>query len=139
FDARVGQQVGSELVRAHLSSAEGLGRTIEVVQLRFLRDLGITDEGASERLGRLLAELATGYTRALRDRILDEQESIRRAGMVAQVQAERALRESEARYRYQATHDVLTDLPNRALFNERLNALFGKAARSDRRIGICFI
>lgn len=139
FDARVGQLVGSELVRAHIASAEGLGRTIEVVQLRFLHDLGITAEGASDRLGRLLAELATGYTRALRDRILDEQESIRRAGMVAQVQAERALRESEARYRYQATHDTLTDLPNRALFTERLNALFGKAARSDRRIGICFI
>ncbi|MEF2071834.1 diguanylate cyclase domain-containing protein [Consotaella aegiceratis] len=34
----------------------------------------------------------------------------------------RALRASEARARYLAFHDVLTDLPNRAYFNERLEA-----------------
>ena len=41
FDLRVGHQVGAELVAAHIASAEGLGRTVEVIQLRLLRDLGL--------------------------------------------------------------------------------------------------
>ena len=139
FNLRLGQQVGMDLVAAHVASAEGLGRTIEVIQLRLLRDLGISDEDAHDRMARLLATVATGYSRALRDRTLDEQESIRRAGMVARIQAEQALRESEARYRYRATHDPLTDLPNRTLFTERLGAAIGRSDRSGRRLGVCSI
>ena len=83
FDPRVGHQVGAELVAAHIASAEGLGRTVEVIQLRLLRDLGLVGDDISDRLARLLATVTTGYARALRDRTLDEQESIRRAAMVA--------------------------------------------------------
>ncbi len=135
FDLRIGQQVGAELVRAHIASAEGLGRTVEVIQLRLVRDLGLVAEDVEDRMGRLLATVATGYARALRDRTLDEQEAIRRAAMMARAQAERALRDSEARFRHQATHDPLTDLPNRTLFTERLAAAIDDADR----VGVCFL
>ncbi len=139
FDLRVGHQVGAELVAAHITSAEGLGRTVEVVQLRLLRDLGLVGEDIEDRLARLLATVATGYARALRDRTLDEQESIRRAVMVARAEAERALRDSEARFRHQATHDPLTDLPNRTLFTERLAAAIESPGRGADRVGVCFL
>ncbi|MFD2763266.1 putative bifunctional diguanylate cyclase/phosphodiesterase [Micromonospora eburnea] len=139
FDLRVGQQVGAELVQAHIASAEGLGRTIEVIQLRLVRDLGLLDGDVEDRMARLLATVATGYARALRDRTLDEQESILRAAMVARAQAERALRDSEARFRHQATHDPLTDLPNRTLFTERLTAALDDPGRGADRIGVCFL
>ncbi|WP_085066608.1 putative bifunctional diguanylate cyclase/phosphodiesterase [Catenuloplanes japonicus] len=134
FSIRRGYRVGGSLVRAHVVSAEGLGRTIEVLDQRLLRDLGLADTGG--RMARLLGTVSTGYARALRDRTLDEQESIRRAAMVAREQAEHALRESEARFRHQATHDSLTGLPNRALFTDRLHAAF---TVPGRRLAVCFV
>ena len=139
FSLRSGYQIGSDLVAAHIASAEGLGRTIEVIDLRLLRDLGLSGDDLRDRMARLLGTVAIGYARALRDRTLDEQESIRRAAMVAREQAERALRESEARFRHQATHDPLTNLPNRALFTERLEAVFERDGGSGRRLGVCFV
>ncbi|MEH0937382.1 putative bifunctional diguanylate cyclase/phosphodiesterase [Micromonospora psammae] len=139
FDPRVGHQVGAELVAAHIASAEGLGRTVEVIQLRLVRDLGLVADDVEDRMARLLATVTTGYARALRDRTLDEQESIRRAAMTARAQAERALRDSEARFRHQATHDPLTDLPNRTLFTERLTAAIDRPGRGADRIGVCFL
>ncbi|XTZ18350.1 putative bifunctional diguanylate cyclase/phosphodiesterase [Micromonospora echinospora] len=139
FDPRVGHQVGIELVAAHIASAEGLGRTVEIIQLRLLHDLGLVADDAEDRLARLLATVATGYARALRDRTLDAQESLRRAAMMARAQAERALRESEARFRHQATHDPLTGLPNRTLFTERLAAAIDRPGRGGQRVGLCFL
>ncbi|MGC4805705.1 putative bifunctional diguanylate cyclase/phosphodiesterase [Micromonospora sp. DT233] len=137
FELRVGHQVGVELVAAHITAAEGLGRTVEVAQLRLLRDLGLTGEDVEERLARLLAGVATGYARALRDRTLDEQESIRRAVTAARVEAERALRDSEARFLHQATHDPLTGLPNRTLFTARLADAIDTPGRGAGRVGVC--
>ncbi|MFF0153121.1 putative bifunctional diguanylate cyclase/phosphodiesterase [Micromonospora sp. NPDC005203] len=139
FDLRAGYRVGAELVAAHIASAEGLGRTVEVIQLRLVRDLGLVAEEVEDRMARLLAAVATGYARALRDRTLDEQESIRRAAMRARTQAERALRASEARFRHQATHDPLTGLPNRTLFTERLTAALNEPGRGAQRVGVCFL
>ncbi|MEV4812891.1 putative bifunctional diguanylate cyclase/phosphodiesterase [Micromonospora avicenniae] len=139
FDVRPGHRVGTELVANHIASVEGLGRTVEVLQLRLIRDLGLVGDDVEDRMARLLAAVATGYARALRDRTLDEQESIRRAAMMARTQAERALRDSEARFRRQATHDPLTDLPNRALFTERLTAALNEPGRGGQRIGLCFV
>ncbi|WBB79960.1 bifunctional diguanylate cyclase/phosphodiesterase [Micromonospora sp. WMMD882] len=139
FDPRAGHQIGIDLVTAHIASAEGLGRTVEVIQLRLRHDLDLVGDEVDDRLARLLATVATGYARALRDRTLDAQESLRRAAMVARAQAERALRESEARFRHQATHDPLTDLPNRTLFTDRLTAALAGPGRADRRVGLCFL
>jgi diguanylate cyclase (GGDEF)-like protein len=144
IDVRAGYDIGAELVDIHLASPEAVGRTVEVIELRLLRDLGLECEtglvvgDTRDRLARLLGTLSTGYTRALRDRTLDEQETIRRAALVARDQAERALRVSEARFRFQATHDPLTGLPNRALFAERLSAVFVDPL-AERRVGLCFV
>ena len=139
FDLRIGQQVGAELVQAHIASAEGLGRTVEVIQLRLVRDLDLVVDDVEDRMARLLATVATGYARALRDRTLDEQEALRRAAMMPRALAERALRDSEARFRHQATHDPLTGLPNRTLFTERLTAAITAPGRGADRIGVCFL
>ncbi|GAA1763557.1 bifunctional diguanylate cyclase/phosphodiesterase [Luedemannella helvata] len=137
FSPGIGHDIGTELVAADFTAAEALGRTIEVMQLRLLRDLGATTPEDADRIGRLLGSLATGYAKAIRDRTLDEQETIRQAALVARVQAEQALRASEARFRHQATHDPLTGLPNRALFAHRLAEALG--GDGGGQVGICFI
>ncbi|RIV38507.1 putative bifunctional diguanylate cyclase/phosphodiesterase [Micromonospora radicis] len=139
LDLRVGHRVGTELVAAHIASAEALGRTVEVIQLRLVRDLDLVADDIDDRMARLLAAIATGYARALRDRTLDEQESIRRAALTARADAERALRASEARFRHQATHDPLTGLPNRTLFGERLAAVLDGPTSGVHRVGLCFL
>lgn len=49
------------------------------------------------------------------------------------------LRNSEARFRHQAQHDVLTGLPNRALFNDRLEQALAQAKRQHKRLALLFI
>lgn len=46
---------------------------------------------------------------------------------------------AEERLSYLATHDVLTDLANRTLFNERLEQALARARRSLRRVAVMFV
>lgn len=50
-----------------------------------------------------------------------------------------ALRESEERFRQLAHYDLLTDLPNRALFHDRLKQTLAQAQRHRWMIGVMFI
>lgn len=101
---RLAYGVGVSLVGAHFVGPRALGCTLGVL-CRHLAD--IVGSGASlerqadllERVRDAQESLAAGYVQALRDRTLDEQESIRRAAMDARRQAEDALRASEARFR----------------------------------------
>jgi diguanylate cyclase (GGDEF)-like protein len=138
FAAGPGYEVGVSLVRLDLGSPEGLGRTIRVIDERLLADLGLTGAEERCRLPRLLAALATGFARALRDRTLDEQEAVRRATLVARERAIQDLQASEARFRHQATHDALTGLANRTLFAERLAQVFTDPA-PRARLGVCLV
>jgi diguanylate cyclase (GGDEF)-like protein len=74
--------------------------------------------------------LANGYVRALRDRTLAEQESIRRAELDAQ-------RIISDQLRHQANHDPLTGLPNRAVIFGRLAAAL--EAGRETRAGLCYL
>ena len=48
-------------------------------------------------------------------------------------------KEAEQKIRQQANFDFLTGLPNRYLFNDRLDMALGAAAREDRRLALFFI
>ncbi|HTJ40335.1 MAG TPA: EAL domain-containing protein [Dactylosporangium sp.] len=45
----------------------------------------------------------------------------------------------QVRLRHQALHDPLTQLPNRTLFFERLNALLESEEDADARVGVCYL
>ncbi|MDP4299053.1 bifunctional diguanylate cyclase/phosphodiesterase [Leptothrix discophora] len=48
-------------------------------------------------------------------------------------------KESERRIRFLAEHDVLTELPNRALCRERLRLAIQQAGRTGQKVGVLFI
>jgi diguanylate cyclase (GGDEF)-like protein/PAS domain S-box-containing protein len=52
---------------------------------------------------------------------------------------EQALRASEQRLEYQATHDHLTDLPNRTLLLDRLAMALARAGRAGRHVGVLLL
>jgi diguanylate cyclase (GGDEF)-like protein len=137
FRPRQAAVVGNALVRADFVSADVLGRSLRVLLL-WLPELLMQDPAArvagSSRLEQRVAEvteaLANGYVRALRDRTLAEQESIRRAELDAQ-------RIISDQLRHAATHDPLTGLPNRAAIFDRLTAAL--ADGRGTRAGLCYL
>ncbi len=50
-----------------------------------------------------------------------------------------SLRDTEARLAYQSQHDPLTDLPNRVLFNDRLQHAISRAHRSKHLFAVMFL
>src|SRR5580693_5964881 len=90
----------------------------------------VGEEDMEQRVAAVTEALANGYVRALRDRTLEEQESIRRAELDAQ-------RIISDQLRHQALHDPLTGLPNRAAAFDRLSAALETG--SSGRIGLCYL
>lgn len=135
FQPQRAAAVGHALVKADFVGADVLGRSLRVLILRLPALISAQARGAAagelEHCIAAVAEaLANGYVRALRDRTLAEQESIRRA----EVDAQRIISEQ---LRHQATHDPLTGLPNRAAVFGRLSAVL--AAGADTRLGLCYL
>lgn len=50
-----------------------------------------------------------------------------------------AVQQSQQRIEYLATHDVLTGLPNRTLFEDRFALALARAGRTNRMLGLLFI
>jgi len=138
FRTGPGDEVGRALVEADFIAPEMLGRTVSVLGGRLLDDLGTDTTELRRRLAALLGGVSTGYARALRDRTRDDQEGVARAMVAAQHLAERAVWESEERRWWEARHDALTGLPNRAMFTERLAAIFTDSA-DGARLGVCLL
>ncbi len=140
FLPRQAAAVGHALVRADFVGADVLGRSLRVLILRLPGLIGAcapVPEGRADlehRVAAVTEALANGYVRALRDRTLAEQESIRRA----ELDAQRIISEQ---LRHQATHDPLTGLPNRAAAFGRLSAAeaAGAEAAGGGRIGLCYL
>jgi diguanylate cyclase (GGDEF)-like protein len=136
FRPRQAAGVGRALVKADFTGADVLGRSLRVLILQLPEILAATVPAAAaardleQRIAELTEALANGYVRALRDRTLAEQESIRRAELDAQLIVSEQLR-------HQATHDSLTGLPNRAAVLSRLGTAL--AAGASARVGLCYL
>ena len=125
---------GRALVTAGFTGADALGRSLPVLMLwlpaALDRDTAPDRETGdlAARVAEVTGAFADGYARALRDLAVAEAESLRRA----ELEAERLL---SRQLRHQATHDLLTGLPNRAEVLTRLSA----AVAGGRRIGLCYL
>jgi diguanylate cyclase (GGDEF)-like protein len=138
FPTGAGYEVGLALVGADLIAPEMLGCAVKILGGRLLGDLGADTADLRTRLAELLGAMSRGYARALRDRVRDEQEAVARAMVVAQHLAEQAVSVSEERRWWEARHDPLTGLPNRALVTERLAATFTYPGRGPQ-LGLCLL
>jgi diguanylate cyclase (GGDEF)-like protein/PAS domain S-box-containing protein len=112
FSTAPADEAGVELVRAHFTGAETLGRTVAMLDEELLAEMcpaavAFGVEPLRRRLAALRGALATGYAHALRERTLREQEEIRQAVLDARHSAEQALRVSEARFRAMFTEAAI--------------------------------
>ncbi|HEY5835088.1 putative bifunctional diguanylate cyclase/phosphodiesterase [Streptomyces sp.] len=140
FDPRAAVQVGTSLVDAHCTDPDALPSILGVVDAYLLLYCGPdlpVDEGRA-RCARLQHAVAVGFSQALRERTLTEQESISRAALAAQADAERALAASEARFRAvfegAAIGIGIADMSGQVLeINDALARMFGSEAHIMRR------
>ncbi|PWI40967.1 EAL domain-containing protein [Streptomyces sp. ICBB 8177] len=89
FDPAPAEEAGALLVEAHFTDSAVLSRAVELL-------LG---HPAGDHAPKVAGAFASGWTVALRDRTLREQEAIRLAAELARKGAEKALYASEARFR----------------------------------------
>ncbi|MEV6932128.1 bifunctional diguanylate cyclase/phosphodiesterase [Dactylosporangium sp. NPDC051485] len=122
-DAQAGAAAGAALVGVGLNNPEALQRSIGLLfQLPGARP-------------EMIGGFAAGFAQASGQKILDDQERIRRAWTRALTDAEHSL---QRELHHQAHHDPLTGLPNRVLLYRHLaDAL--REAGEDTRIGVCFL
>jgi diguanylate cyclase (GGDEF)-like protein/PAS domain S-box-containing protein len=81
-----------------------------------------------------------------RDEAFDDDDVAIAGAIAAQVSValqrrmlEHDLEAERARYEQMASHDALTELPNRRLFQDRLQQALARARRRDRRVGVLYI
>jgi PAS domain S-box-containing protein len=101
FDPSVGTRVGADLVAAHFTGTVTLDKTLALMVegLPGLLSSGAPSADVVNRVAQLTGKLAAGYAGALRERCLDEQDAVYRAGLRARREAEQALAASEALFR----------------------------------------
>lgn len=115
FDPAPAAAAGAELVAINLTGNNALDETIRLLGTELLAVAGLGyDRDRHDQLTRLTGALASGYVAALRERLFDEQEMIKKAVFRARDIAERARRASEARwqavFQSSATGIAITDL-----------------------------
>ncbi|MEV4478718.1 putative bifunctional diguanylate cyclase/phosphodiesterase [Micromonospora coxensis] len=102
FTAAPAEDVGRALVEAHLTEPRMLDWSLRALGDRFLaRVLPARADlpDGTARVAAMQGALAAGFARALRDRTFTQQERIARSAWQARDAVERALRDSEARFR----------------------------------------
>ena len=100
FDATPAKAIGARLVAENFTGSAALDRTVRVLGRTLPGVLGFdVDPACYARLTEVIGALSGGYVEALRDRLFDEQEMIKRAVFRARDVAERQRKASEARFR----------------------------------------
>ncbi|HKS51207.1 MAG TPA: EAL domain-containing protein [Pseudonocardiaceae bacterium] len=109
FDASAGRQIGVDMVAAHFTGTETLRGTLALISEELPGLLGSIPHCAdvARRVAQLAASMAAGYADALRERSLDEQDAVYRAGLRSRRQAEQALAASEAKFRAMFTEAAI--------------------------------
>ncbi|NJQ02627.1 EAL domain-containing protein [Streptomyces sp. PLAI1-29] len=134
FDPGAGLEVGAALVAAHCTEPASLPHTLGVIDsyltLYCPPDEPQPVEQLRARCTRLQHAVAEGFAEALRERTRSEQESMSRAALRAQAEAEQALHASEARFRAVFEGAVIgigiADMDGRIIdINESLTRMFG--------------
>jgi diguanylate cyclase (GGDEF)-like protein/PAS domain S-box-containing protein len=144
FSPAPGREVGVALVEGHCTSPDALPHLLSVVDsylVLYGRDPdseSLSNDEARARCARLQHAIAAGFTQALRDRTLAEQEALSRAALAAQSAVEEALHASETRFRAvfnDATIGIsIADMDGRIRdANEALARMFGRSAEEMRR------
>jgi diguanylate cyclase (GGDEF)-like protein len=120
-DTQAASQVGARLVAGGFTSPQSLSRTFEVLGRALPAVAGSTaGETPCARTIEVLGALATGYTWALRDRVLDQ---------AAENSADLHL--LKQRLRHQTLHDLQTSLPNRQYLLTHLEKVLAQCEPSD--------
>ncbi|QDY07063.1 EAL domain-containing protein [Micromonospora sp. HM134] len=102
FSAAPAEEVGRALVEAHLTEPRILDWSVRALGEQLPQRVLPPDDPPPDlavRVAALQGGLAAGFGRALRDRTFSQQERIARSAWQARDSVERALRDSEARFR----------------------------------------
>src|SRR5690242_6238904 len=95
--------------------------------------LGVPLNSQERTLGALVVQSYSGDTR------YTEEDKQLLQFVSAQVATAIERKQNETRLRHIAQHDALTDLPNRKLFDERLNVAIARADRENEGLGVLYI
>ncbi|GAA4858056.1 putative bifunctional diguanylate cyclase/phosphodiesterase [Saccharopolyspora cebuensis] len=141
FDPGPARSVGVDLVAVHFTSAESLGRTVDLLGAELLGALRLGGDGWRDRVAALQGALCAGFLQAARKRTLDEQEAIRQAVLDARDAVEQALRTSEARFRAIFTEAAMgigiADMTGHVLeVNDSLRRILDRPAEDLRRMTV---
>src|SRR5579859_7677279 len=121
-----GREVGMGLVRAGYVSAESLGSTLAILASALEPFEATPDNDRRRRVAALLSGIATGFTAASRERLLDEQEATRRAVLDENRRAGEAVRRQAALLELAPDAILVRALDGTILFwNRGAEALYG--------------
>lgn len=125
-DTQAASQVGARLVAGGFTGAQSLSLTFDVL------GRGLPPPPHCGRIITLLGALAGGYTWALRNHVVDQQEEVKRAPrhVVTTVEDITDLHLLEQRLHHQALHDPQTGLPNRQYFVTHLEKVLAQVEPS---------
>ena len=100
FEPERAAAIGADLVAIGYTRPAALQGTLEVFGTQLTTELSDAElRELQPRLARAVAELSSGFTQGMGERILADQETIRAALLEQRDRAAQALRESEARFR----------------------------------------
>jgi diguanylate cyclase (GGDEF)-like protein/PAS domain S-box-containing protein len=121
-----------ELARYRVNERRREGRATRDLELRFQRKAD--SAGGNGGLSHIVAELSSmGLYRPRPD---GREEFIGSYGVARDISARK---QAEATINFQAYHDQLTSLPNRALFRDRLNQALAQAKRQNGLLAVMFL